>query len=107
MGPLTRALLSSGASAVAEQPSASQESPAFTRNLDVGDTGQDVQALQKYLNAHGFVVAKSGPGASGQETLMFGYATRDALAAYQEANGIRPAIGYFGPLTQTYVRAHP
>lgn len=52
-------------------------------------TGEDVKELQKYLNANGFVVAKSGVGSVGKETNYFGAATKTALLKYQKAKGLR------------------
>ena len=75
----------------------------FTRNMTVGTVGEDVRDLQRYLNSHGFVVSVSGPGSPGNETAMFGGATRAALARLQAANGISPAIGYFGPVTRNFI----
>ncbi len=75
----------------------------FTRNLTVGMTGSDVKTLQIFLNAHGFIIAKSGIGSSGNESTYFGILTRDALAKFQEAKGIAPSSGYFGPLTREAV----
>jgi len=75
----------------------------FTRSLTVGATGDDVKELQKFLNANGFQVSVSGAGAPGSESSYFGPATRAALAKYQAANNISPAVGYFGPLTRTSV----
>ncbi len=63
-------------------------------------TGEDVRALQQYLNANGFTITVSGAGSAGQETTYFGQGTKAALAKYQAANGISPAAGYFGPLTR-------
>src|SRR3989344_5694496 len=63
-------------------------STVFTRDLEVGGTGEDVRALQQFLNANGFMVTESGPGSPGNETIMFGGLTRAALAAFQAANGI-------------------
>lgn len=76
---------------------------AGTRNLTTGDSGNDVKELQKFLNTHGFPVAPSGPGSLGNETDLFGGLTRDALAKFQAANGLSPAAGYYGPLTQALV----
>ncbi|MFA6476572.1 MAG: Ig-like domain-containing protein [Candidatus Paceibacterota bacterium] len=76
---------------------------SFTRNLKTGSTGSDVKLLQQFLNTHGFIVAKSGPGSVGQETTMFGALTRLALIKFQKANKITPAIGYFGPVTRGVV----
>lgn len=79
----------------------------FARDLKVGLTGADVKALQVYLNAKGYVVAKSGPGSAGTETTRFGSATRAALVKLQKAAGITPAAGYFGAKTRAYVAANP
>jgi peptidoglycan hydrolase-like protein with peptidoglycan-binding domain len=75
------------------------------RDLELGMTGDDVLALQKLLNANGFAVAASGPGAPGSETAYFGTLTKAALAAYQKAHGIAPAAGYFGPITRTQMKS--
>jgi len=78
-------------------------STVFTRDLEVGGTGEDVRALQQFLNAQGFMIAESGPGSPGNETTTFGGLTRAALAAFQAANGITPSVGYFGPKTRAFV----
>lgn len=80
-------------------------SATFTRNLTVGSTGSDVKALQQWLNANGYTVAVSGAGSVGSETTYFGNATKAALAKFQAANGISPAVGYFGPITRAKVVA--
>jgi hypothetical protein len=85
----------------------STQTGLFTRNLTIGSQGEDVRALQVYLNTHGFVLTTTGPGSPGHETNLFGSLTRDALAKFQAAKGISPAAGYFGPLTRAYVNSHP
>ena len=75
----------------------------FTRDLYVGSVGPDVKALQQYLNAKGFLIAKSGPGSVGKETTRFGFGTRTALIKFQKANKILPATGTFGPRTRGFV----
>src|SRR3989338_6006244 len=75
----------------------------FTRDLTVGSTGDDVKALQQFLNSHGAQVSATGAGSPGNETNYFGQKTRTALAAYQASVGISPAIGYFGPITRAHV----
>lgn len=77
----------------------------FTRDLTVGSTGQDVVVLQQFLNDNGFTVAASGAGSAGNETTYFGSLTQSALAQYQAANGITPAVGYFGPITRSSVNS--
>lgn len=79
----------------------------FTHDLYFGMHSTLVRALQQYLNAHGYVLAASGPGSPGNETTVYGYATRAAVAKLQASNGITPAAGYFGPLTRSYVANHP
>lgn len=82
-------------------------SVSFSRDLEIGSTGSDVKALQVWLNTHGYVIASSGPGSSGNETTKFGGLTRAALAKFQKAVGISPAVGYFGPKTRADIAAHP
>ncbi|MDQ3075849.1 MAG: DUF5011 domain-containing protein [bacterium] len=72
----------------------------FTRTLAYRGASDEVKNLQEFLNAHGFVVAKSGSGSSGKETSYFGYRTKLALSKFQQAHNIKPAVGYFGPLTR-------
>lgn len=99
-------------SAPTTQPSNLNQTPSsllaqFSRNLTVGSSGLDVQTLQKYLNAKGFTVALTGPGSPGNETSFFGALTRAALARFQKANNISPAVGYFGPITRAFVAKNP
>jgi peptidoglycan hydrolase-like protein with peptidoglycan-binding domain len=75
------------------------------RDLMFGMTGDDVLALQKLLNAGGFVLAPSGAGAPGHETSFFGARTKAALAKYQAARGVAPSAGYFGPVTRAQMKA--
>lgn len=74
---------------------------SFTRSLYLGvSSGDDVKCLQMYLNAAGHPVASSGAGSMGNETMFFGSRTKAAVASWQAANGVSPAVGYFGPLSQ-------
>ena len=75
----------------------------FTRDLTVGSKGDDVKALQQFLNSSGYAVATTGAGSPGNETTTFGQLTRAALAKYQAAKGITPSVGYFGPKTRAFV----
>ncbi len=91
------------------QLSVAQGSPApattFTQNLTLGSKGAEVKALQQWLNAKGYPVAASGPGSPGSESTYFGSKTAAALAKWQAANGISPAVGYFGPKTRAAIAA--
>lgn len=54
-------------------------------NRELGDKGNDILQLQKYLNEKGFLIASSGAGSPGKETSLFGSLTKAALIRYQEA----------------------
>ncbi|PLX24909.1 hypothetical protein C0580_03740 [Candidatus Parcubacteria bacterium] len=75
----------------------------FMRDLELGNEGDDVRALQEYLNQNGFYVSSSGVGSPGNESDYFGPATQEALARFQRANDISPAAGFFGVITRTFV----
>lgn len=77
--------------------------PKFHRDLMNGSKGDDVLMLQRYLNQEGFTVSEDGPGSPGNETDWFGEKTRLALARFQEAKGISPALGYLGLITRKYI----
>lgn len=70
----------------------------FTMDLTIGSTGSEVTALQNWLISKGYGIAAGATG-------YFGAQTQAALAAYQAANGISPAAGYFGPITRAKVNA--
>lgn len=57
----------------------------FTRDLQFGDRGEDVRALQRFLNCSGFSLGTSGPGAAGEETEYFVERTRASVIRFQEA----------------------
>ncbi|OGG44176.1 hypothetical protein A2841_03085 [Candidatus Kaiserbacteria bacterium RIFCSPHIGHO2_01_FULL_48_10] len=111
LGPKTRAMINASAATPAipaspttnATPTFPATTASFTRSLDVGNSGDDVLALQKFLNAYGFTISDSGVGSPGNETTYFGGKTRAALAKFQAANGISPAVGYFGPKTRAVV----
>ncbi len=73
---------------------------SFTRDLTVGSTGDDVKELQKYLNSAGYAIAASGAGSMGNESTYFGSLTKLAVAKWQAANALSPAVGYFGSLSR-------
>jgi len=72
----------------------------FTRSLFLGVAGEDVKCLQQYLNGAGHQVSASGAGSPGSETTYYGSRTQGAVASWQAANGVAPAAGYFGPISQ-------
>ena len=74
-------------------PATTVSSYTFTRNLTVGSTGADVMELQKFLISKGNLVLAT-------PTNYFGNMTKAALAKFQAANGISPAVGYFGAITR-------
>ncbi len=67
----------------------------FTQNLTVGSTGGDVTSLQMFLVGQGHLNMPQGVSYG-----YFGTLTRAAVAAWQAANGITPAVGYFGPISR-------
>ena len=83
----------------------------FTRTLTVGSTGDDVKALQEFLNSHGAQVASSGAGSPGNESTSFGGKTKAALIRFQNAHaddilkpqGISAGTGIFGEITKAVV----
>lgn len=87
--------------------------PVFLRDLTLGDSGEDVRQLQKFLNNAGFKVANTGNGSKGSETTIFGPATLKALQRFQEAHAedlVKPlnaksGSGYFGPLTRDKIKS--
>ncbi len=101
----TLATLLGGAGLPAGDSMMSSTIPPFTRDLSEGSTGTDVMNLQKFLNMKGYAVATTGPGSTGQESTYFGALTTAALARYQAAVGISPAVGYFGPTTRAHVNS--
>ncbi len=78
---------------------------AFSRNLAYGSRGEDVRALQQFLNAHGFSLAASGYGSVGQETTFFGPRTRAALTRFQAAQRLVPITGILGPRTRAIINS--
>lgn len=89
-------------------PSSSAYTPTLvkSRDFESGMTHAGIVTLQQFLNIHGFIVSASGAGSVGHETNFFGSLTRKALAAFQKAHGITPAVGYFGPKTKAYIKAN-
>ena len=76
----------------------SMAAPMFTTDLTVGSTGASVSALQTWLISKGYSIPAGATG-------YFGTQTKAAVAAFQTANGISPAAGYFGPITRAKANA--
>jgi len=81
----------------------------FTRDLALGDSGEDVLRLQKLLNTSPITkVALSGAGSLGNETTYFGVLTKGAVSRFQELFykeilaplGLSHGFGIFGPSTR-------
>ncbi|OGZ08428.1 MAG: hypothetical protein A3C93_01420 [Candidatus Lloydbacteria bacterium RIFCSPHIGHO2_02_FULL_54_17] len=72
----------------------------FSVDLTVGSKGDDVTALQTILVAKGFLTMPAGVAMG-----YFGNLTKVAVAAWQAAEGISPAAGYFGPKSRAAMNA--
>ena len=73
----------------------------IARDLTLGDRGEDVMQLQRFLLLEdaGYAARRlSEVGATG----YFGQLTQEALAEFQRFADIAPASGYFGPITRAY-----
>ena len=72
-------------------------------DLTMGSQGASVKSLQLFL-----IAQATGPAAQAlakmTATGYFSTYTRDALIEYQKAKGIKPATGYFGPLTRAQMK---
>lgn len=78
---------------------------ALTRAWAYGKTSNEIKALQKFLNSHGFLVAKKGAGSPGKETTYFGQATKAALIKFQRANKISPYNGALNTKTRALLNS--
>lgn len=104
--------------AVSAQALRAQGTPSqcakLERNLRLSDRGEDVQLLQRVLNADiRTQVAASGPGAPGEETTYFGKLTMQAVVKFQDLNaenilapiGLTKGTGFVGTMTRGYLVA--
>ena len=64
-------------------------------NLTVGSRGMEVSTLQQTLVSQGYLVMPSGVSYG-----YFGSLTQAAVVKWQKANGVTPALGYFGPVSR-------
>src|SRR3989344_8768553 len=72
----------------------------FTQNLTIGSRGTEVTALQQVLVAQGHLVMPTGVAMG-----YFGSLTKAAVAKWQAANGVAPAVGFWGPLSRAKYNA--
>lgn len=92
---------------------ASTSTVSLPQNRQMGDKGDDVKALQQYLNSHGYPIAASGSGSKGHETTLFGSLTLNALKQFQQAHakeilephGAKTGNGYLDVFTRAYINA--
>ncbi len=75
----------------------SAQSQTFSRDLEVGASGQDVVNLQTFLINKGFTISAIVSGSTPKG--YFGQQTKIAVQKYQKENGINPT-GYVGPVTR-------
>jgi hypothetical protein len=87
---------------------------AWNKNLHTGSTGDDVLALQRFLNTEpALAVALSGAGSAGQETSRFGVLTKAAVVKFQEKyaadilipNALTKGTGIAGTSTRAKLNA--
>jgi len=83
----------------------------FTQNLTTGDTGTEVQNLQKFLNMDPDTqLATSGAGSPGNETSYFGSITASGVTKFQNKYsaevlapvGLSTGTGYWGPSSRAH-----
>src|SRR5258708_7626846 len=100
LGVMVVAALVLGSVASFSAPKAEAAScSTFTMTLRAGMKNSQVMCLQQMLNEKGYIVAVSGPGSRGHETMTFGPATKAAVKAFQAAAGLA-ADGIFGPMSR-------
>ena len=71
---------------------------AIPAPLTMNASGANVTALQNFLIKAGQTIPAGATG-------FFGGQTKSALAAWQTANGVSPAVGYYGPVTAAAIAA--
>jgi hypothetical protein len=88
---------------------ATVSAPLLSRNLRLGDKGEDVRILQRFLNQNPLTqVSKTGPGSPLNESTYFGPLTKNAVIRFQELYasdvlapaGLLAGTGFVGPFTR-------
>ncbi len=74
--------------------------PTITKSLTIGSRGDEVAALQMYLEDEGYLEMPIGVDYG-----YFGTLTKAAVAEWQKANDVSPAAGYFGPISRAALEA--
>lgn len=97
---MINSLLAQIASLQGQVGGSTSASHTFTTDLTVGSTGSEVVALQQFLVSKGHLTMPAGVAMG-----TFGPMTQSAVAAFQSANMISPASGYFGPVTRAKVNS--
>jgi hypothetical protein len=82
-----------------------QQIKTIAANLNLGSNSSAVTILQQFLIAQGSGSAAQALARNGA-TKYFGSLTRSALAEWQAKVGISPALGNFGPVTRSYIKAN-
>jgi peptidoglycan hydrolase-like protein with peptidoglycan-binding domain len=82
--------------------SATTSNFVFTRDLQLGMTGNDVKQLQLFLIAQNSGAAAQKLKTNGATT-YFGLLTKSALIEFQKKEKITPASGYFGLKTRAWI----
>ena len=81
----------------------------LNHGLALNYVGEEIKALQKFFNAIGITVAKTGPGSPGKETRKLGFNTREAVRRFQIKYGVvknpqQIGFGYVGPGTRAKIK---
>ena len=82
---------------------------SLNHGLSFGYISEEIKALQKFFNAIGITVAKTGPGSPGFETRKFGLNTLGAVKRFQIKYGVvkspqQIGFGYIGPGTRAKIK---
>ncbi len=70
----------------------------FEKDLQYGDSGAEVAALQQFLIYEGSYSERS-------LTTLFDLSTKNAVTTFQKKHNVQPALGYVGPKTRHKIKA--